>query len=156
MNICLNFMTPEKMQEFFRKLQHDPMATDEYVAPGYQYNEEQVIEYYTKQKRQGKQHFAIMLADAVIGDVYLKHIDQSSRTCELGIYIVNDNFKGKGYGTTAVQKITAYAFCEMKMNAVYADTLKKNIKCQRMLEKAGYIKIGSDEKMYYYKCDKAD
>ena len=50
----------------------------------------------------------------------------------------NDSYKGKGYGTTAEKLAVEYAFSELGMTAVNADTIIKNKRSQHILEKIGF------------------
>ena len=89
------------MHAFFKHFTYDPLALGEEKIPNYIYDQENVDQIYDKQQNQGKHHFAIMYEGQVIGDIYLKQINYVSQTCEMGIHIVNDSYKGKGYGTQA-------------------------------------------------------
>ena len=98
--------------------------------------------YFNKHLKQAKLHFAIMLDDTVIGDIYLKNIDLHEKTCELGIHLVKGNYKGKGYGTQDVNQMLKYAF----------EKLKKNYCSHRMLIKTGFTMLESNENMVFYVC----
>ena len=100
---------------------------------------------------QGKMHFAIMLGDNVIGDVYLNNVNSIERFCTIAIHMANDTYKGHGYGTQAEKLILAYAFQELDMNIVYADTLVKNARSRHVLEKVGFTEICRDTQSIYYK-----
>ena len=63
----------------------------------------------------------------------------------------NDNFKEKGYGTKAEQLAIKYAFEELGMNAVNADTVKKNTRSQHVIEKVGFKYIKEDDSFIYYR-----
>lgn len=153
MNICLHEMTNEKMHAFFRAFREDPAASAEPVEP-FKYDPDWVNAYYKKHQSKGKLHFAIMLGDTVIGDVYLKRIDYAEKSCEMGIYLTSDQYKGNGYGTAAERMIIEYAFDKLGMEVVYADTLIKNKRSQRVLEKAGFKEIRRDAEKCYYECRK--
>ena len=140
MCIRLETMTRERMHEFYRLFEYDTA-----ISPGkctYVYDPKKVDQLYMKHMQQGKIHFAIILEDFVIGDIYLKHIDRISHSCELGIHTTNDVYKGKGYGTQAIQLILVYAFTNLRMNMVYANTFIDNDCSTRALKKAGFTEIG--------------
>ena len=101
---------------------------------------------------QGKIHVAVLLEDLVIGDIYLKHIDPTKHCCELGIHMINDAYKGKGYGTQAIQLILVYAFTNLKMNMVYANTFIDNDRSTRALKKAGFTEIGQWDSFRRLEC----
>lgn len=112
-------MTRERMHEFYRSFEYDTAISSKNSV--YVYNAESVDQLYDKHMLQEKIHFAVLLEDLVIGDIYLKHIDPTKHCCELGIHMINDAYKGKGYGTQAIQFILVYAFTNLKMNMVYAN-----------------------------------
>lgn len=66
------------------------------------------------------------------------------------IGILNDRQKGKGYGTAAERLAVDYAFEVPGMEAVNADTLLKNERSRRVLEKTGFQCVGRDEGFWYY------
>lgn len=63
----------------------------------------------------------------------------------------NDAVKGKGYGTQAELKAIQYAFEELGMAAVNADTILKNARSQHVLEKVGFKLTREDENFKYYR-----
>ena len=154
MKLYLVKMTRVLMHEFFKDFSYDPdTAADAKQAQVYQYNEETVNRLYDKHIAQGKIHFVIMLDDQVIGDIYLKHHDPALKCCDIGIHIVNDQYKGKGYGTQAERLLLNYIFKELKMKTVYAETLIKNERSAHVLKKAGFMEIGRNDNMIRFACE---
>ena len=66
----------------------------------------------------------------------------------------NDTVKGKGYGTQAERLAVKFAFEEMGMVAVNADTIMKNLRSQHVLEKVGFRLIGDDGMFKYYRIER--
>ena len=83
-----------------------------------------------------------------------KQIDMDKRECTLSIHMQNDSFKGKGYGTEAENLAIKYAFDELGMVAVNADTVVKNTRSQHILEKIGFQFLKEDGYFRYYRLDK--
>ena len=154
MCIRLETMTRERMHEFYRSFEYDTAISPKNSL--YVYNAEKVDQLYMKHMQQGKIHFAIILEDFVIGDIYLKHIDRISHSCELGIHTTNDVYKGKGYGTQAIQLILEYAFTKLKMNTVNANTFIDNNRSKRALIKAGFTEIAQWDGFCHFECRKSD
>ena len=153
MCVYLNKMTREYMHEFFKGFIYDPATNINSGTTGkYQYDEDRVNEYFDKHQFQGKLHFAIMLENTVIGDVYLKHFDSVNHTCEIGIHMVNDLYKNRGYGTQALKRMVEYAFCNLDIEAIYAETLITNHRSNKALIKAGYKLIAQNDEMCKYIC----
>lgn len=61
-------------------------------------------------------------------------------------YELHPDFWGKGYGTEIVQKGLDYAFDELKLKELYAETQKKNHKSVKLLEKIGFTLINEVER----------
>ena len=113
----------------------DPAAiADTEQTPVYQYNKKAVNKFYDKHITQGKIHFAIMLYNKIIGDIYLKDLNLELESSNIGIHIVNDQYKGKEYGTQAERILLSYIFNKLKMKTVYAQTLIKNERSTHVLK----------------------
>ena len=125
------------MHAFFKQFQYDPMAENTPDQNPYIYNAETVDQHYDKHTDQGNTHFTILLNDEVIGDIYLKHFNQADKSCETGIYLVNDQYKGKGFGT------------QTDIEVIDADTLEKNQRSKRTLEKVGFTVIRTDHERIF-------
>ena len=76
------------------------------------------------------------------GSVYFRNIDKTNSKAELGIFIGEKKYIGKGYGTLIARQALNYAFTEMKINKVYARVLKYNKPSYYMFKKfSSIIKI---------------
>ena len=150
--IQISKMSREQMHEFYEQFQYDPVAEGVTTITPYSYNAQAVDRYYDKQVQQGKIHFAILLNQLVIGDIYLKHFNPDEKSCEFGIYLINDDYKGKGYGTQAERLMLEYVFQNMEVDVVFADTKPENHRGRHVLEKAGFRVIDIDEERIYLEC----
>lgn len=61
-----------------------------------------------------------------IGSVFLRDIDHENRHCEYGIFIGEDDARGKGIGTAACQLCLSYAFNNLGMHRVYLRVFADN------------------------------
>ena len=102
----------------------------------------------------GRVFLAVMLETEPIGEVVLKEIDWDKRCCTLGISLVSDGFKNKGYGTETERQALDYVFRIMDFDAVYADSLVTNLRSRHVLEKVGFREIRRDDIFVYYRCDR--
>ena len=59
--------------------------------------------------------------------------------------MMNDSYKGKGYGTTAVKLMIQHIIEQQKIDTVFAEAKQSNLRCLRMLETIGFKRIYSDE-----------
>jgi RimJ/RimL family protein N-acetyltransferase len=109
-----------------------------------------VDKYFDSKQEPTRILFAIMLEDKPIGEVQLKQIDFDNKECELSIHMQNDDAKGKGYGTEAECLAIQYAFEELGLETVNADTIVKNVRSQHILEKLGFKLIKEAGYFRYY------
>ena len=121
----------------------------------YVYDEVAVNRYYdTKRSDASRRLLVIMLGDKAIGELQLKCIDHDKKECTLSIHMQNDAVKGKGYGTQAERLAVKFAFDQLGMIAVNADTLIKNTRSQHVLEKVGFDFVEEDEPFKYYRIER--
>lgn len=151
--VYLKTMTRELCHALYRHWTNDAsIYMDIDLFRPYVYNETAVNRYFdAKENDASRRLFAIMLGDRVIGELQLKRIDHCKKGCTLSIHMQNDTVKGNGYGTQAEYLAVKFAFDELGMTAVNADTIIKNTRSQRVLEKVGFRRIGEDGAFRYYR-----
>ena len=120
----------------FQPYVYDPAKVDAWVAE--------------RQARSGERRFCIMLDREPIGELVLKGVDPVSKSCAMGICLKNDRFKNHGYGTLAERQGLRYAFEELGLETVGADSLLQNTRSQRSLQKAGFRFVSEDQHFKYY------
>ena len=104
--------------------------------------------YFREQIKTGKIHQFIIeiIGDKekikAIGSTFLKNIDKENRKCEFGIFIGENEGRGHGYGTEAVQYMIRYAFEVLNMHRVYLEVLCNNSSAIAAYKKAGFIEEG--------------
>lgn len=84
-----------------------------------------------------------------IGSVYLRDIDNNFRSAEYGIFIGEDDFRGKGYGSEAARLIVDYAFKNLNLHRIFLRVLKKNCAAIRSYKKVGFVVEGIAKDMVY-------
>ncbi|MCR5808034.1 MAG: GNAT family N-acetyltransferase [Clostridiales bacterium] len=159
MSVELVKMTRGLFHELFRGFEYDPvMFTDPAAyerARSLGYDAERVDAHFEKRLRaKDRLSFAIMLDGNVIGEVVLKNIDNATGVCELGVHLKNDAVKNKGYGAEAERLAVEYAFNELGMNAVKADTLIQNSRSRHVLDKLGFRFVEERDGFAYYELKK--
>ncbi|WP_223632620.1 GNAT family N-acetyltransferase [Planococcus sp. 4-30] len=85
----------------------------------------------------------------IIGDAGFKGKPNSGHEVEVG-YGFLETYWGKGYATEAVEGLVAWAFNEMAVKKVIAETNWDNIGSIRVLEKVGMKKTRDSEDMIYW------
>lgn len=144
--ICLRPMNREDLHAYYRHFEQDPdVFMDMGQFEAYQYDAARVNALYDARSRQeDRRDFLLMLGDAPIGEVCLKHIDPANKTCELAIHLQSDAVKNRGYGSRAEFLALAYAFDELQMAVVKANAVLKNKRSQHVLAKLGFDQVGQD------------
>ncbi len=148
--------TRELCRAFYRVFEHDPaLFEDPSELVPFVYDEAAAdARFDRRRERTDNRPYYILLGDEVIGEVVLKHVDPEKKSCELGIMLVNDTVKNKGYGTAAERLALRIAFEELGMETVLADTLRANARSQHVLEKLGFRLVSEDEHLKYYRLTK--
>ena len=141
--IALVPMTRALMHEMFRDFVPDPdLFSDMSLyerARNYVYTRERIDALYDRREAEADSlSFAVMLNGEAIGEVCLKHINRAAGECSMSIHLKNDAVKNRGYGTRAERLAVDYAFGALGLVRVRADSIIKNARSQRVLEKAGF------------------
>ena len=156
-NVYLCIMTRELCHKFYKNFENDPdIFMDMDLFSEYKYNEDAVDRYFDLKQEPTRILFAIMKDDEPIGELHLKNIDHNSKECTLSIHMQNDFVKGYGYGTYAEELALKYAFDDLGMDAVNADTIVKNTRSQYVLEKIGFKYIKEENGFRYFRFERED
>jgi ribosomal-protein-alanine N-acetyltransferase len=90
----------------------------------------------------GFHQFAIFDGEAIAGTINVFHIVREVLQSGTIGYWVDRERNGRGLATAAVHDVVAYMFGELDLHRAEAATLDENIPSQRVLEKAGFERIG--------------
>lgn len=78
-----------------------------------------------------------------LGTLILNEIDQKNGTGHIHIKMAkDDDVRGKGYGTDALNTIVKYAFDELRLNCVFGNILSYNTASVKLFEKCGFHRDG--------------
>lgn len=83
----------------------------------------------------------------VIGHIIFHEYDDE-RIYELG-FIINRKSQGKGYAKEICEKLIEYAFKNLGLHKIVAETIEGNIKSQKLIEKLGLKKEATLRKHNY-------
>lgn len=75
-----------------------------------------------------------------VGSVYLRDIDRNHQKAEYGIFIGEEDARGKGYGSAAARLMIQYAFGELELHRLFLRVYAENAQAIRSYEKAGFVK----------------
>ena len=87
-----------------------------------------------------KYNFAIVNKenDTLIGNISLMHIHEINRTAELGIFIGDENYLSRGYGSEAIKLLLDYAFRYVNLNNIMLKVFDYNKRAIKAYEKCGF------------------
>lgn len=74
-----------------------------------------------------------------LGSVYLRDIDYENKKAEYGIFIGEDDARGKGIGTKAAKQMIAYAFEELHLHKLFLRVFADNVRAVKSYEHAGFV-----------------
>ena len=90
----------------------------------------------------GFHQFAILDDGAIAGTINVFHIVREVLMSGTIGYWVDRERNGRGLATAALEEVVAYMFGELGLHRAEAATLVENVASQRVLEKAGFERIG--------------
>jgi len=88
-------------------------------------------------------------SDEMIGSISLNDIDYIRRNATLGVFIGEDEERGKGYGTEALRLLLDYGFNYFNLNNIMLKVYEFNKIAIKAYEKAGFKEIGRRRKSYF-------
>ncbi|GMQ57247.1 hypothetical protein AN1V17_16420 [Vallitalea sediminicola] len=144
--ICIRTYTREEYHRFWKSY-----VADNVMDPNpYIYNKIKVDKMYDyiMENESDYPRLGIFFDIIPIGELSLKRINSKESKCELGIILANDNYKGLGYGTEAVNLAIGYVFNVLRLKYIYADTMGNNLKMQRILKRVGFEFVDKQENWY--------
>ncbi|WP_210125277.1 GNAT family protein [Staphylococcus sp. GDY8P85P] len=77
-----------------------------------------------------------------IGIVGFKNLDWVNRNSELFIYIGDEEYWGKGYGTQALELIIKFAFNNLNLHMLYLEVFAYNKNATKTYERLGFKQDG--------------
>jgi RimJ/RimL family protein N-acetyltransferase len=97
------------------------------------------------EKLQREHNYAIvdLQKDELIGNCGFVEIDSLNRTGEVGIFIGNRDYWGKGYGTEALKLLIGYGINFLNLRSFFLQVYSYNARALRCYEKVGFKKIGA-------------
>lgn len=92
----------------------------------------EVIQYIIVERESGKS----------IGSVYFRDIDRSNRSAEYGIFIGEEDVRGRGFGSETAKLFTDYGFSSLGLHRISLRLLSDNTRAQKSYENAGFVREG--------------
>ncbi len=112
-------------QPFTPEMHRNWLATK--VAAG------QVVQYIIEEKATGRP----------VGSVYFRDVDPVNHSAEYGIFIGEEDARGRGFGTETARLFTDFGFAHLGLHRISLRLLADNLPARRSYEKAGFAVEGT-------------
>lgn len=80
----------------------------------------------------------------VIGHVLLRYTDAEKKTVRLGFVVVNDEFRGRGYGKAMIRHAIFHAKKYLNAEKITLGVFQKNVAAIRCYEAVGFTPTGKE------------
>ncbi len=80
--------------------------------------------------------------DTLIGNIGLEDINYKNGTGTLGIFLGEEESRGKGYGSEAIKLLTNFAFQELHLHNINLDVHDDNERAIKTYQKCGFKEYG--------------
>jgi len=133
----LDFIVEVENSEEFWEISATRVPYSRYLIKKYLQNSHRDI-YEVKQLR-------LMICDLEnnpIGLIDVFDLEPKDRRAALGILIVNNTERGKGYGAEVLTLICNYCFTHLDLHQVYANVTEDNLASIKLFEKNKFEKVG--------------
>lgn len=133
-NITLRTMTQKETRALWRKFEPE---NGKFV-----YSEELADDLYKKSVELEEWNPSAGIftkTDEIIGELTFQRIVFSEKRCDLSIFLANESYRGKGYGTEAIMLAKKYAKESLGLKKMHADVSSNNIRMQKALKKCGFL-----------------
>lgn len=101
--------------------------------------------------KNSKIQFAIvnLKTDILIGNIGLMDINQTKRCATVGIFIGEEENRGKGYGTDAIRLLLDYGFNYLNYNNIMLNVFSFNERAIASYKKVGFKEFGRRRQSYF-------
>jgi len=82
-------------------------------------------------------------SEKLIGNCSIFRVNHLNRKAEVGIFIGDKHFWGKGYGTEALSLLVDFGFNILNLNSIMLEVFSYNDRAIKCYKKVGFKKIGS-------------
>lgn len=152
--VTLRPFTREEYHDFFRRYEPDPLMDPNPYR--YQFTNVDKSFDFNESRKEWYPTFGIFANGEAVGTLSLKRIDREKKKCEIGLMMVNDDCKNKGYGTAAMRKGISMATQQYGVMHIWADTMGRNLRMQHVLEKLGFRLVERIRQVYDMPAGKDD
>jgi UDP-4-amino-4,6-dideoxy-N-acetyl-beta-L-altrosamine N-acetyltransferase len=106
-------------------------------------SEEEHLKWIENLKNENAEKFWVIFVDDVpVGSIYLQNVDNIKLSSEWGLYIGNDDYRGKGFGKYIFFEFFKMIFDRLNFTKLWARVLSANTPVLTLLDKFGYRVTG--------------
>lgn len=97
--------------------------------------------------------FFIEVNQKSVGVTYFHSIDYETQSADWGIYLHDENTRGKGIGQEALKEALHYAKTTLEMRSVYLEVLSENGVAKHLYEQVGFRLLEQRDTVLRYQKD---
>lgn len=132
----------EKDVDLMLEWMHDSNVNKNFSVDFDKFDYSDAIEFVENSFTSENQHFAVVdEQDVYQGTISLKNISYKDSNAEYAV-VFRTTAQGTGFAKEATKEIIKYAFEELKLNKVYLNVLKENVRARKFYEKMGFKQEG--------------
>lgn len=148
--VYLSPISTEDAETYCRWL-NDPLISGNIDGAAKVYSLTAEQEYIEKVQKQNAHIYAIVLkeTDALIGNIGIEEIDNTSRTATIGIFIGDEENRSKGYGREALRLACRYAFDRLNLHSLHLWVFSFNHQAMNMYKDVGFKEVGRLRESYF-------
>lgn len=137
-------------KEIYTKWINDASVSDNLGASATVYGVEREMQTLEEMSKSGH-NFAIIRRedDGLLGVINIFDMNQICRNAQCGLFIGEEQHRGKGYGTEALRLIVKYGFETLNLNNIMLKVFDFNKNAVACYEKVGFKRIGARRKAYF-------
>ncbi len=90
--------------------------------------------------------FVVFIDNNPIGIVSIVNINKTHKTSDWGFYIYDTSLRGKGIGTSVLEKLINYAFNSLNIDKLNCEAIITNIQVHKLYQKVGFKEEGIKRK----------
>lgn len=149
-NIYLSPMNVEDSDKYVKWL-NDRKVTDGTHSTSRLINEVTERDWIQKNMEKGEYTFGIILqeTDELIGNCGIMHVNAIDGKATLGIFIGEEEDRGKGYGAEALNLLLDYGFNQLRCHNIDLGVFSFNERAINCYKKLGFKEYGRRHESYY-------
>ena len=147
------YLSPMSIEdaETYCKWLNDPLISGNIDGAAKVYSSAAEREFIENNQKENAHIYAIINkeTDTLIGNIGIEDIDNIARTATIGIFIGDEENRGKGFGSDALRLACRYAFDRLNMHSLHLWVFSFNERAMNVYKKVGFKEAGRMRESYY-------